>query len=303
MEQHTKEKLEGTCGEKEIIASRAKRGKGTSAPTPEELGLYELFFKKAIKNKKKTKTLVLGGTPELRDLAIKYNSETIAVDISPRLLLALTNVMQHKEDFNNKYMIGDWLELYYFLKKHSFDVILADLSLNNVPYNLYNKMFRIINYLLKKEGYFITRHLVYSNFNQNKSKESIVDEFNKGKNSCLGLLLELGMYTEIRKKAFNPKTKEMDWSYLYKDYNKYLIKHIKKEELPFFENMMMHAKSNKSIILLPEEFSKIAKRQFIVENISTVKEIGHSKLAPVYSFRAKRKFFSNFFLKLKTLSY
>jgi hypothetical protein len=303
MEQHTKEKLKGTWGEKEIIASRSKRGKGTSAPTTEELEIYDLFFKKALKNKKKIKTLILGATPELRDLALKYKSETVSVDISPRLLLALTNVMIYKDDFNNKYIVGDWLESYYFLKKHSFDIILADLSLNNIPYNRYKTIFRIINYLLKKDSYFITRHLVYNGFNQNRSKEDIVNEFNKGKNSLLGLLLELGMCTKISTKSFNLKTKEMDWSYLYKCHNEYLTKNIKKEELPFFKNMMMHAKSNKSIILLPEEFLKIAKKQFFIEDIKTTERVRHSKFMPIYAFKSKRMFFSNGLLSLKKLRY
>src|SRR3989338_6981221 len=133
MEKFTREGLKGTWGKIDLVESRSKRGPGTSAPVKEELEIYEKFFKIAMGNKTKTRTLVLGGTPELRDLALKYHSETIAVDISPKLLLALTNVMEHKNEDNNKFMIGDWLDMGKFLQRNLFNIILADLSINNIP--------------------------------------------------------------------------------------------------------------------------------------------------------------------------
>ena len=109
MKEHTSQNLKGSWGQKENVMSRAKRGKATSAPDEKTLAVERKFFKIAQGNKKKIKTLVLGATPELRDLAISMGSETIAVDISPRLLLALTNVMKHKDDPKNKFIVGDWL--------------------------------------------------------------------------------------------------------------------------------------------------------------------------------------------------
>ena len=141
MKKFTKTGLEHTWGEKEIVKARARRGPGTSSPTPEEMKVYEKFFLLA---KNKTKTLVLGATPELRDLAIENGSETTAVDVSPSLLLAQTNNMHYKNDPKNHYLIGDWLEIHKRFPKNGFDIVLADVSLANLPLKSNEKMLKII---------------------------------------------------------------------------------------------------------------------------------------------------------------
>lgn len=300
MEQHTKEKLKITWGDDKVIESRAKRGKGTSAPTPEEIKISEIFLKKAFLGKKKTRTLVLGATPELRDLVIRHNSETVAVDISPKLLFALTNVMQCRDNPNNKYMVGDWLEMHKFLPKKSFDAVLGDGSLNNIPFNTYDKMFRILSYLLKDTGYIIIRHYVCPDPLTKKTPQEIVDNYNKGNNTLFGLILELGFYTDIRKKAYNHKTKELDWSYVYGYYD-FVKNQLKEEEIPFFDNMMMHTKSNKTVKPFLPEFKSKVKKYFSIEKVGFAKAIGHSYMAPIYCLKPKKKKISDLLLDIEKM--
>lgn len=66
-------------GYAKISGSRSKR-EGASAPRQNDLKIYEKFLKQAIKNKKDPKALILGATPELRDLCLKHKCETMAID-------------------------------------------------------------------------------------------------------------------------------------------------------------------------------------------------------------------------------
>ena len=92
-------------------------------------------------------------------MAIKNNSETVAVDISPKLLLAMTNVMKYKNNDNNKFiksMISKMIGLanigvaFNFLQKTQFESNLAEYDKKEI-YRFCKKNFKNVkmfdNYL------------------------------------------------------------------------------------------------------------------------------------------------------------
>ena len=286
MKKFTARGLKNTWGEKKIVKARARRGLGTSSPTPKELRVYERFFKIAQGNKKKVKVLILGATPETRDLSIRLGAETIAVDVSPRLLLALTNVMEYKDDFKNKFMIGDWLEADKFLPKKSFDIVMADVSLSNLPAKSNKDMLRIVNNLLKKDGYFITRNIAYDLPKKLKTVDEILKNFKK-EDPPLGLVFELCLETELLKKGFNPKTKEYNWITL-TEVEDYVKKHLDSKNRAYFANICKHAKMHKLVIFSRKEFHDILKKYFFIKNIAVVKNIKHPEYVPIYFLKPKK---------------
>ncbi|MBW2982301.1 class I SAM-dependent methyltransferase [Candidatus Woesearchaeota archaeon] len=279
--------LKSTWGDKEIIKSRTKRGPGTSSPTPEELRVYEKFFKIAKGSNKKLKVLILGATPEIRDLSIRLGAETIAVDVSPRLLLALTNVMEYKDDFNNKFMVGDWLEADKFLQKNSFDIVMADVSLANLPAENNKDMLKTINKLLTKDGYLITRNLVYDLPEKLRTVDEILIDFKKEGNTPLGLIFELCLETELLKKGFNPKIREYNWAAL-TEVEDYVKKNLDIKNRAYFENLAKHAKVHKLAVFSKKGFHDIVKRYFYIKEIAVIKGIGHSRFAPIYFLKVKK---------------
>ncbi len=287
MEKHTKEGLKGSWGRAELVEARTKRGSGTSAPVKEELEVYEEFFKTAIKNKRKTRTLVLGGTPELRDLALKYGSETIAVDISPKLLLSLTNIMEYKDSDNNKFMIGDWLEMDKFLPKNSFDVILGDASITNVPFEKWDQLFDILARLLKKKGYIITRQLTYNPSKKLKQYDEIIKDFNKGRNTIFGLVLEFGFYTKLGKKSYDKKKKIFSWKTIAEELNTIKNK-LNKKSLADYENLIVHAKYHSSIISSEKEFYKKLRKYFYIRKKGVIKKLIYSHYVPIYLLKVRK---------------
>ena len=280
-------KVRKTWSDSESVKSRAKRGEGTSAPFSEEIKVYEKFFKIAIGNKKNTKSLVLGATPELRDLAIKHGSETITVDSSPKILSSLTNVMRYKNNKKNKSIIGDWLEMDKFLEPNSFDVIMGDISINNIPFKKWNNLFIIMNNLLKKDGYFITRQMIYDYPPKKiKSCEQLVKEHKKRKGTILGLLFELGYDTKYARSAYNQKTKAFNWSF-FGECGEPVKKMLNKSEWINFVNFLEHAKYMTSFIISEKDFKKIIEKYFSLKKIAVLKKIHHSHMAPIYFFKVK----------------
>ena len=281
-------KVRKAWSDTKIIKTRAKRGKGTSAPYPEEIKVYENFFKIAIGNKKNTKTLVLGATPELRDLAIKHGSETIGVDSSPKLLSSFTKVMRYKNNKNNKPVLGDWLKMHKFLDPNSFDVVMGDISINNIPFKKWNNLFIIMNNLLKKDGYFITRQMIYDYPPKKiKSCEQLVKEHKKRKGTILGLLFELGYDTKYARSSYNQKTKEFDWSF-FGECVEPVKKMLNKSEGINFVNFLEHAKYMISFIISEKDFKKIIEKYFSLKKIAVLKKIHHSHMAPIYFFKVKK---------------
>ena len=75
MEKHTQKQIK-KCWGKKAAKSRTRR-KASSAPIKPELKNYRFLLRKALKNRKSPRILVLGSTPELRDLAISLGTTTI----------------------------------------------------------------------------------------------------------------------------------------------------------------------------------------------------------------------------------
>jgi len=297
MDKHTIKHLK-TWEDKENIKSRAKRGKATSAPDEETLEIEKRLFKIAQANKKKVRTLVLGATPELRDLAISMGSETVAVDISPRLLLAMTNVMKFKDDPKNKFMVEDWLKLHKFLEKNSFDIVLADISINNIPYDKWEDFFKSLNYVMKKNAYFITRSIVFNYPSKLRTYKEVIDEFKKNNISVMEMMVELGLSTETIKQGYNHKKKEMSWK-SFEKYGKELKKDLSKQEYSFFENIMKHAKDLTTIIVSEREFIKILRKYFYLKKRKIANKIGTTYRLPVYFLKNKKNLLSDIIMRFR----
>ena len=96
----------------------------------------------------------------MRDLCLRYGCETIAVDVSWMMLVSMNEIMEHKDDENNKSFLYNWLKLDKLFKENSFDAVLADASLNNLKLKYHALMFRILSKLLKPNARFIARQVV-----------------------------------------------------------------------------------------------------------------------------------------------
>jgi len=118
------------------------------------LKIWEKVIKEIAKKVKNPKALILGSTPELRDLVLRYNFESIACDINPNMLEAMDKLMKYKDHPQNKKVAGDWLKMNF--KKHSLDIVLGHQAIEQLFNTKEVKiLFNQLRFFLKPEGLFL----------------------------------------------------------------------------------------------------------------------------------------------------
>ncbi|MFC1754678.1 methyltransferase domain-containing protein [Thermoproteota archaeon] len=287
MKRFTARSLQNSWGSDESAKARARRGRWSTGPNELELEVFGRFLKKAIQGKENPKALVLGATTELRDIAIDYGCECLAVDLSPRLLYMFHNAMKHKESEKNHYMKGDWFKMEQFFLPESFDVVLADCSLNNIPAEDNNVMMRITRNLLRKGGYFISRSFVYCPERRNREIKEFIKEFNEDRNTPVGLFLEMAMHSKFTEIGLEKEKKEIFWEKIAEDIMRSVEKDIPEKEMAYIRNIGEHAKVHSSIVFEKDEFEAMLRNHFEIESIEMIEKYVYTKGMPIYVLKKK----------------
>jgi hypothetical protein len=79
------------------------------------------------------RTLVLGATPELADLALEAACPVVRMDCNPAMFEAAARRQRDVDRARERIVVGDWLEMPDVVPG-SIDLVLGDASLNNVPH-------------------------------------------------------------------------------------------------------------------------------------------------------------------------
>jgi SAM-dependent methyltransferase len=121
-------------------------------PTKKEIDIYEVFLKRALKNKKNPKVLILGATPELRDLCAKLEIKSDIIDVNPNMIRAMTELLEIS-DGKEKVYIGNWMDMPF--SDNQYDLLMCDHGMQHIPYDKWKIFFKEIKRILKPEGFFI----------------------------------------------------------------------------------------------------------------------------------------------------
>ncbi len=267
--------------EEQSVAARASRGEGTSAPNKTECAVYADELEKALRGKNKTRVLVLGATPELRDIAIQLGAETIAVDFTQEILFKLTNVMKHKDSALNKLILADWLELGNVLVKDSFDAVLADASFNNVTPENHPLLLEILHKLLRPGGVFITRHVTFAPRAMLRAITEITDEYRAGKNTTLGFFTEIGLQSPVMPEAYNIKTKQFKWSIVCEKLP-LLMEGLPEEKKAVVEKLATQAQTLTQTIFPQEEWHSMLGQFLKVKKVIALPHWPYTQNVPIY---------------------
>ena len=108
------------------LAKEWGKYKPPSRPSSGEIRIYESYIREL---PRKSKILIMGSTPELRDLTAKYKIDTTICDWSEDVYRALKLLVKHKA--KETFIRGDWREMNFGEK---FDMIIGDCSTTVVPY-------------------------------------------------------------------------------------------------------------------------------------------------------------------------
>jgi len=146
-------------------------------PAKSDIAVIEKHIKSFfLKHKKLPVILILGITPEFRDLCAKQKCHTVTVDSSRGMKKAM-DLLISKKNKKESFVLSDWLSMDQKLPKEHFDLILGDFVTNNIPYNKRTKFLNNINKLLTSEGYFISRDFV--SLNKFKTLKQIMSRYLK----------------------------------------------------------------------------------------------------------------------------
>src|SRR3989338_9973920 len=138
------------------IAARIWRYSRTpSRPHKSDIAFIEGIIKNLIRHKK-PKVLILGSTPELRDICIKYGLIPTVVDYSRYNFKHLKGQMKRRG--KEILVVQDWRKMNLNKK---FDIILGDLSLNMVGFKDQKIILRKLSKLAESKGFIAHRTWLY----------------------------------------------------------------------------------------------------------------------------------------------
>lgn len=127
---------------------------GPSRPTISELAIYQKHIRQLqLLSKHRLKMLVLGSTPEFRDLGYEENLDVTVMDCNPDYHEVINRELRHKEALSKeKILICNWQELAY---EGEFDIIIGDLVIGNIlPENL-EVFIKSVAQALRQNGLFL----------------------------------------------------------------------------------------------------------------------------------------------------
>lgn len=123
-------------------------------PSNGDIEIYRAYIKKE-NGVAAQKILILGATPELRDLAQEGRAHVHVADFSSRMLHSMLRFTKCRDPRKENWAEENWLRL--LLPKNHFDLILGDLILQQVPPPLEPQLLEKIHSLLAPAGVFLGR--------------------------------------------------------------------------------------------------------------------------------------------------
>ncbi len=280
----TKKRKNVQVWSKQMGQNRKKRKKRSPAvPSISEQKTYEKFLKQALKNKKDPKVLILGVTPELRDIALKNNCQVVCIDISREMIKIMKPLIKYKGVKKEKIINANWLTVSF--PKNSFDLVMGDGTLTNLlSIHDVRKLLFKIQRVLKPEGFFLIRELIHLS-NKKAPFKKIVSDYRKNKIKWEDFFTDLRFYTFFNK-AYNPKNKLLSADKIFQEIEKkYQQGELTKKE---YQKIMSLENRMKNLVLFKGKFMKLIKENFSIISIKIDKEFRFSQYLPIYLLKNRK---------------
>lgn len=129
-----------------------KRAVYPARPSPEEMVVYDSLMKEFTGKQ----LLILGATPEFRDLGAKHQFSVTCADINPNMLQGMKELMSFKNP-NETLVQCNWLKMPF---SQEFDVAFAEQSINIVPVAEFKTFLKNVHTALKPDGHLVMKTIV-----------------------------------------------------------------------------------------------------------------------------------------------
>ncbi|MFA5993025.1 MAG: class I SAM-dependent methyltransferase [Candidatus Pacearchaeota archaeon] len=245
-------------------------------PSKEEIDFYEKSILKVSQNKD-IKVLILGVTPELRDICTKYKLDVTLVDISKDMAEAMENLVKNKNP-KEKIVIANWLDMKFDTK---FDLVMGDIVINLFGLEDWDLFLKKIKNTLVENGHFLTRLMLDSPLRKNVTLAEMITQFKQGKE--IGNLDRTAVLFSD-KDICSPKTHKIDMRVFDEKLKKFLDKGI--ISLEEYTTLKLPVSTIPVIAPAQDYFKKSLNGKFEVISSSTGKEFVFLKYFPIYLLRS-----------------
>lgn len=152
-------------------------------PYFEELAIFKSFIQAFVSHKKRNPTiLILGSTPELRDLVYEFGIQPTVVDYDSRNYEGMSILVGNEGSDN--FIETNWLDL-SAKKIGQFDFIFSEAAFNVLCQKDARTLYGLCHELLNEEGRLIAKQWVRFS-DEKKAIEDLVEEYRRS-NSARGL--------------------------------------------------------------------------------------------------------------------
>lgn len=233
---------------------------------------------------KKEKILLLGSTPEIREILSKLGIFPVIADFSVRMISGMLHFNQRVIESKERWVRADWMDLDKFLKEDYFDVILGDIVLRNIEPNYQNKFLEKISRLLNANGYFVSRiHILNEDFVNLSSARIIRSAFEYFRSNKIKLADDL-ITSRLFDKNTDFKNKKVDKEGFAKDINRYIKKGVKdKREKLILNNISKRWFGPRTWTQRrPKEIDQLLIKYFIIRDISVAFDYKDSEFYPIH---------------------
>lgn len=257
MKKYTKYKIkEWSKDYKSYIVTQRKNS--PMAPSEEVLKIHYDNLFGITKRFKNPRMLVLGMTPELRDLGLHMGFEVIAVDFNWNMIKKMNELVGIKIREKEIIIKGNWLGIP--LRDNYFHCVVSDVSINNLALNDFPRLFKKLQSILVSGGCISIKEAVHPDSDkQINAFEKNVELYRKKKMSFNDFYLRARFMTS-RHKTYNEKTKINSGKKVFEEFKrvhkKSIINKKEFERLYKLYNVISHT------ILKQSEFLRIFKRYF-----------------------------------------
>ncbi|HLC67053.1 MAG TPA: methyltransferase domain-containing protein [Candidatus Nanoarchaeia archaeon] len=240
-------------------------------PSPEEL----IVFDSLMQGHRDESLLILGSTPELRDIGFKNMLHVTCLDINPDMLEGMKQLMQH-QNADEQLVKGNWLEMPF--PNAVFDLIFAEQSIHIVPVHDFEKFLQQVKRVLAPEGIFVLKALVVGD-------EDVETILNKARAQHHDIFY-------LHDQLFNHIANYTDGKASYAAFQQYLSQFltqgkITKEEYDTF--MTIYAplcKADLQIFGMPQEaFETLLRKYFMIAETRYGKDFDKHARHPLYVLR------------------
>lgn len=247
------------------------------AVSEETLEKFNDLYNKSVVGAATVNTLVLGATPELRDIVLSYNHHLTTVDRDTKMLEAKSKLMHYQHHPNETVVISNWLAIHF--PDNTFDVILGDGVLTALTQEDQKTLLDILHRILKPTGYLLLREGAVVHRRPRYTPAMHVHQYRSGQYTLFDLFFGLRLYNQ-NFKSIDVQTRKT-----------YLNDFKEKIEL-YFQQGVLSGDERKQLfsiatelehtLLHKEDLEALLKTAFFPKDV--IHDIGSGHLSPWYFF-------------------